>query len=483
MTKRIIALTTAGTLLLSGAAFAAAPADAGSEYVYGTATLTYAQFYAGDVSSTESYDAVSSATNSKYSILNSMYTDFVDETTNADGYHILGVTGVNVAVAADDLEAFQAANPTFTVSEEAPAQYKVVTMENGEPVYSATNFHVADTVTDATAELQTDTVWGDYQINVTDGAVVHLRNTREDEGFDIGAGIQGIILETQSGLKVGMEALQSIWVQPYEISFNISSVNSHNTHIAGYDNLPELDKLVGETVTSITYIMPDAAYVYQFEGIYIKPQYEGEAISASMEEGTITFSTDDFSAFENPSVTVTYTLGSGRQREVHSLLESVLETGTASYALNLEEVSALEDQTGVYSAVISSDNYADITVPLPMSQAQADALTALIADAQAKLAEAADETLEEHIAEAQELLDNAASSAEIGSIYTELNNLTNPQEENSGREGGHGSSEGGEGHSQEAANGGESNGGEGESSEGESGEGESHEGESSEEQH
>lgn len=96
---------------------------------------------------------------------------------------------------------------------------KTVTMENGQPVYSATQFNIADTVTNATAEPQTGTNWGDYQINVTDGATVHLRNTREDEGFDIGGGIQGILLETNSGLIVGMEHLQSIWVQPYEVSF------------------------------------------------------------------------------------------------------------------------------------------------------------------------------------------------------------------------------------------------------------------------
>lgn len=81
-------------------------------------------------------------------------------------------------------------------------------MEGGSPVYSATQFNVADTVTDATAELLTGTNWGDYQINVTGGATAHLRNTREDEGFDIGSEIQGIILETDSGLKVGAEHLR-----------------------------------------------------------------------------------------------------------------------------------------------------------------------------------------------------------------------------------------------------------------------------------
>ena len=156
------------------------------------------------------------------------------------------------------------------------------------------------------------------------------------------------------------------------------------------------------------------------------------------------------------------------------MLEAPLETGTAAYALNLDEVSALEDQTGVYSAVISSDNYADITVPLSMSQAQADALTALIADAQTKVTETSDPALEEHIAEAQELLDNNASSAEIGSIYQELNSLVNPQEESSGREGGHGESAGGEGREGESQEGESA----GEGQEGESQEGESQEGES-----
>ena len=73
-------------------------ANVGNEeaLVYGTATLTYAQFFAGDVSNTDSYDAVSSATTSKYAIMSNMATDFVDEGTNADGYHITGVKNVNI---------------------------------------------------------------------------------------------------------------------------------------------------------------------------------------------------------------------------------------------------------------------------------------------------------------------------------------------------------------------------------------------------
>jgi hypothetical protein len=329
--------------------------------VYGTATLTYGEFYSGDVSDTESFDVVSSATYAKYEIFPNMDTDFVDEATNAEGYHITGVKNVYVAVDESDLEEYKALNPTFEAVDEEPLQYKIVTLNDGNAVYSETQFNIVDTVTDATAELITGGNWGDYQINVTDGETVHLRNAREGE-FDIDDEIQGIILETSSGLKVGMEYLQSIWVQPYEVSWNVLEDNSHNTRIAAYDNLTELSKLIGETVVKITYIMPDESYVYELNGVYIKPIYS-ESITATANDdfSVVTLSTDDFGEFENGMLTVTYTLGSGKERETYTLLETELIDGTSDYETDLSEIASLDDG-GSYSVVISSDTYANITV-------------------------------------------------------------------------------------------------------------------------
>ena len=70
----------------------------GQELVFGSATLTYAEFFSGDVSSTESFDAVTSATTSKYEIMPNIATDFVEETANSDCYHISGVKHVSVGV-------------------------------------------------------------------------------------------------------------------------------------------------------------------------------------------------------------------------------------------------------------------------------------------------------------------------------------------------------------------------------------------------
>lgn len=330
------------------------------ELVYGTATLRYAEFYAGDVSSTESYDGVSSATNTKYALFKNAYTDFVDAETNADGYHILGVQNVNVAVAAEDVEAYKEINPTFVQLEEAPAQYKTVTVSDGKAVYSATNCHVEEVVTDATAEVQYGSNWGDYQINVTDpeGKAI-LRNGREDD-FPVNSSIQGIILETASGLKVGLEYLQSIWVQPCKLSFNVSKDNTHNTRIAQWDNLPELDKLEGETVTKITYVMPNGVYVYEFAGIKLNPIYDGSASAqVSADKSTLSFVTMP-EGLENPVLTVTYTVGSGR-----AAVRTVAYTGALAETVTLDTAAIAEaGEDGVFSAVISSDNYATIRVNL-----------------------------------------------------------------------------------------------------------------------
>lgn len=328
--------------------------------VYGTASLTYAEFYAGDVSSTEGYDAVSSATNTKYAIFKNAYTDFVDAETNANGYHILGVQNVNVAVAASDVEVYKAINPSFTLLEEEPAQYKVVTLSDGKAVYSATRFHEEERVTDASAEVQYGSNWGDYQISVTDpeGKAI-LRNGREDN-FPVNSSIQGIILETESGLKVGLEYLQSIWIQPGKLSFNVSKDNSHNTRIAKWDNLSELDKLEGETIRKISYIMPNGVYVYEFEGIKLNPIYDGEASAQiSADQSTLNFVTMP-EGLENEALTVTYTVGSGR-----SAVRTVVYTGALAESVPLDLAAMAEaGAEGTFSAVISSDNYATISVKI-----------------------------------------------------------------------------------------------------------------------
>ena len=406
------------TILYNALDALTAPAIPETGMVYGTATLTYAEYYAGDVSSVDGYglDGITSATVDKHvSFNNGMYTNYTEDKT--DGYNILGVKNVNVAVDAADYPAYVALNPTFKISRSVPAQYKTVTIVDGKAVYSATNFNVVDTVTDATATLKTGSTWGDYEIDVTEHSTAYIRNSRSDEGFAINAYIQGTILETESGLKVGMEFLQSMWVQPWEISFNVSPESTLNAHIAGWDNLDELSKLVGEKVTKIIFIMPDSTYIYEFDGIYIKPVYPEQAdVAASFTAGSAEVAISGVPE-DLEDVTVTITCGSGRGA---TTVANAVEIRDGKVTMD----SAYDD-TQTYTVKVSSSNYADLVAAVPVNSTQVTQLTQLVEQAKALIDDgtaANDSRLIEHYEEAQALLADVGSATftEAAELISEL---------------------------------------------------------------
>lgn len=58
--------------------------------IYGTSNLTYKEFYSGDVSSTDSFDVVTTASTSKYSVLSNAWTDYEKESaTSADAADLI----------------------------------------------------------------------------------------------------------------------------------------------------------------------------------------------------------------------------------------------------------------------------------------------------------------------------------------------------------------------------------------------------------
>lgn len=397
-------LTQAEAVTMLNNAFGALRALSG-ETVYGTATLTYADYYAGDVTTTEHYgvDGVTTATVSKYSTLKNTYSNYTEDKT--EGYNILGVLNVSVAVAAKDYASYVALNPTFQASVVAPQQYKAVSIVNGKAQYAATTIHLADTVSDATAVLKTGSTWGDYEIDVYESSTKYIRNTRDDGDFAINSYIQGTILETESGLKVGLEYLQSMWVQPWEVSFNVTEDSAQNAHIVGWDNLPELAKLVGEKIVKIHYLMPDSTYTYVFEGgIYIKPAYSGSVdAAAAFTEGSTEVAISGVPA-DLEDVTVTVTYGSGRKK--------VTVADAAAIVDGKVTMDSAYDPTQPYTVKISSSNYADISAAVPVSSTQLEQIQTLADQAKALIdagTAAKDSGLIEHYEEAVKLLANASA--------------------------------------------------------------------------
>lgn len=404
--------------------------------LYGTSNLTYKEFYSGDVSSTDSFDVVTTATTSKYSVLSNAWTDYEKESAEAaGGYHVKGVSNVNIAVdselyvesailkdASRDLSGVYEEASDITLNEnptETPAQYK--TLQN-DGSYTANNT-VIDTVTDAVPTLTTSSTWGEYEIDVVETSTQYLRNSREDT-FPVGSTIQGIILETTDGYKVGLEHLANIWVQPYKLSFNVND-ESATTGIAKSDNTAEFKKLVNKTINKITYMTPSGNYVYTFaDGVYVKPAYT-EEISGTFSDDMKTFTLNKLPDVKNGTLTITYTVGSGHMKTPYTLY-----SGSVQKNVSLDSSSIPEGtEGGTYSVQIDSDDYATIDVSIPVTDHQKEQLNTLIKQAETALngPGADDSVLLAHKNEATELLsDPTATSADAADLILELTELLKP---------------------------------------------------------
>lgn len=405
--------------------------------LYGKSNLTYKEFYSGDVSSTDSFDVVTTASTSKYSVLSNAWTDYEKESAEAaGGYHVKGVANVNVAVDSDlyvESAILKDANKELTGAyEEAsditlnedptqtPSQYKTL-QKDGSYV---SNSNTVATVTDAVPTLTTGSTWGEYEIDVIEKSTKYLRNSRQDEGFPVGSTIQGIILETTEGYKVGLEHLSNIWVQPYKLSFNVVD-ESATMGIAKSDNTAEFAKLINKTVNKITYVTPEGNYVYTFaDGIFIKPAYS-EEISGTFSDDMKTFTLNKVPTVKNGTLTVTYTVGAGHKKTPYTLYTGAI---AKNVPLDLSVIPA-DAEGGTYSVTISSDDYADIHVAIPVTDQQKVQLQELIKQAETALKGAAadDSVLLAHKAEAEELLKSEdATSADAADLISELTELLKP---------------------------------------------------------
>ena len=336
--------------------------------LYGKSNLTYKEFYSGDVSSTDSFDVVTTASTSKYSVLSNAWTDYEEESAEAaGGYHVKGVANVNIAVDSDlyvksiilkdankELSKAYEEASDITLNEnptQVPSQYKTL-QNNGSYV---SNNKTVTTVTDAVPTLTTGSTWGEYEIDVVETSTKYLRNSRQDEGFPVNSTIQGIILETTEGYKVGLEHLSNIWVQPYKLSFNVTN-EAATMGIAKSDNTAEFAKLVNKTINKITYVTPEGNYVYTFaDGIFIKPAYS-EEISGTFSDDMKSFTLNQLPTVKNGTLTVTYTVGAGHKKTPYTLYSGAI---AKNVSLDLNAIPS-DAEGGTYSVTISCDDYADI---------------------------------------------------------------------------------------------------------------------------
>ena len=261
--------------------------------------IPYDQFYKADVNNDVKVDAFTSATKNKVrtgSLAGGSY--HVD----ASGDEITGVTFPVKVPAGTDLSKytqitddskvsitvtnrgqtsttdytgkdalFESASYSYYTLSEKPSYYKEMTInEDGSFSFGATQ-GTATTITEGvTAELMTDSKYGDYQLDL-DG----LTDT-----IPSGTAIYGVIVSTKEGSDYGMRHLENIW--------RVSELAWATGFTSAVHNCPTSSEhykaMMGQHINKVTYYTANGIYeipVGGDEGLYVPVKFDTSAVAVA----------------------------------------------------------------------------------------------------------------------------------------------------------------------------------------------------------
>ena len=261
--------------------------------------IPYDQFYAADVNNSVKVDAFTSATKNKVrtgSLAGGSY--HVD----ASGDEITGVTVPVKVPAGTDLSKytqitddskvsitvtnrgqesttdytgkdalFESASHSYYTLSEKPSYYKELTVnEDGTFSFGATQGTVTTITEGVTAELMTDSKYGDYQLDL-DG----LTDT-----IPSGTAIYGVIVSTKEGSDYGMRHLENIW--------RVSELAWATGFTTAVHNCPTSSEhykaMMGQHIDKVTYYTANGIYeipVGGEKGLYVPVKFDTSAVAVA----------------------------------------------------------------------------------------------------------------------------------------------------------------------------------------------------------
>lgn len=261
--------------------------------------IPYDQFYAADVNNSVKVDAFTSATKNKVrtgSLAGGSY--HVD----ASGDEITGVTfpvkvpagtdlskytqitddsKVSITVTSRGQESttdytgkdalFESASHSYYTLSEKPSYYKELTVnEDGTFSFGATQGTVTTITEGVTAELMTDSKYGDYQLDL-DG----LTDT-----IPSGTAIYGVIVSTKEGSDYGMRHLENIW--------RVSELAWATGFTTAVHNCPTSSEhykaMMGQHIDKVTYYTANGIYeipVGGEKGLYVPVKFDTSAVAVA----------------------------------------------------------------------------------------------------------------------------------------------------------------------------------------------------------
>lgn len=343
-------------------------------YVYGTANLSYADFYYGELNDVKEdaeinldvedkaasyrergmYDAVSSATTNKYkSFFSSTYSE---DNTNGQGGSIIGMKDVNIAVPTSLYENAKKAISdkkecsnklleiinSMTLSDTTPSEYKIL---NGDGTLTAMKSDVTEDTSD-TFTIKTQSSYGQYEVDPVTSENSPLSKLSAKDS------LLGIIVEDKDGNKYGMEHLENIWVGgKFAFAVTDGFKEKHGNTI----DYKRHESLQGKTIKKVTYLVKDGADIVINTNLKCKTLAVSDSIKAT--------ANDNFKDGATVSVdTTAVPSGSNYTLSSVSMGKTVLTEGADyTYANNTLTIKAT-DHTGVgsYSMVFTDNTYSDI---------------------------------------------------------------------------------------------------------------------------
>ena len=328
--------------------------------------IPYAEFYAAEFAAGSDVDAVTTATMSKPKMFNMFagsyhtedggqilgvtypvyvsdislladYTRVTDESARTISYSNHGNT-TTVDLAGKDV-LFESETYAYYVLAEAPACYKTLNVSSdGAFSFSETNAEV-QTGSGLTAELSTQSGYGDYQLNLT--------------GLSAGQ-VLGVVLNTKEGDAYAMRHLENIWRGGAQLAWSTGHVTvERHGNALSYEDFRSME---GQTITDLTVYTDEGVVNYDIDDVYVPiktdasvtvadalvsagstsvteegmpadyaPVYAAEGLECKVENGTLTFGKDTLPG----SYTLEVSDGSGKYAPV-----------TASFTLSSEEMPA-----------------------------------------------------------------------------------------------------------------------------------------------
>ena len=344
------------------------------KYVYGTANLSYADFYYGELNDVKEdaeinldvedkaasyrergmYDAVSSATTNKYkSFFSSTYSE---DNTNGQGGSIIGMKDVNIAVPTSLYENAKKAISdkkecsnklleiisSMKLSDTTPSEYKIL---NGDGTLTAMKSDVTEDTSD-TLTIKTQSSYGQYEVDPVTSENSPLSKLSAKDS------LLGIIVEDKDGNKYGMEHLENIWVGgKFAFAVTDGFKEKHGNTI----DYKRHESLQCKTIKKVTYLVKDDADIVINTDLKCKTLAGSDSIKATANDNFKDGATVSVDTTAVPSGS-NYTLSSVRMGK------TVLTEGADyTYANNTLTIKAT-DNTGVgsYSMVFTDNTYSDI---------------------------------------------------------------------------------------------------------------------------